>query len=112
MPAWYNVTKQIRRIYMELHIALNKMRTEAHLTQEKFAEIMGVSQQSVQKWESGASTPDLEKLIFISKYFDVSLDTLIIGANGRIIEERHRKKPLPHSIKICTSGKFIAQTYP
>ncbi len=79
---------------MELHIALNKLRTEAHLTQEKFAEIMGVSQQSVQKWESGASTPDLEKLIFISKYFDVSLDTLIIGANGRIIEERHRKKAL------------------
>lgn len=66
---------------------INKLRTEAKLTQEGFADIFGVAQQSVQKWESGQSVPDLEKLVAISKHFDISLDMLILGNDGRTVEE-------------------------
>ena len=66
---------------------INKIRTEAKLTQAQFSEIFGVTQQSVQKWESGQATPDLEKIIMISKYFDISPDALLLENDNRIVEE-------------------------
>ena len=70
------------------------IRSEAGLTQGQFSEIFGVSQQSVQKWESGQSTPDLDKIIMISKYFGLSLDALILGNDNRIVEEMKQTKLL------------------
>ena len=72
--------------------AINKIRTEAKLTQAQFSEIFGVSQQSVQKWESGQVTPDLDKIIMISKYFDISLDALVLGNDNRVVEEMKQTK--------------------
>lgn len=54
---------------MTLGKTIHKIRTEAKLTQEQFSEIFGVSQQSVQKWERDLATPDLDKIITISKVF-------------------------------------------
>ena len=79
---------------MKISYIINKLRNEAKLTQAQFSEIVGVSQQSVQKWESGVSVPDLEKLILISKYFDVSLDALILGNDNRIVEEMNKTKTI------------------
>lgn len=75
---------------MKIGAVINKLRNEANLTQMRFAEICGVSQQSVQKWESGQSTPDLDKIILISKYFDISLDSLILGRGNRVVEEMNK----------------------
>ncbi|MBO5285757.1 MAG: ADP-ribosylglycohydrolase family protein [Clostridia bacterium] len=77
---------------MDIGYTISKLRNEAKLTQAQFAEILNVSQQSVQKWESGNATPELEKIIFISKYFDVSLDALILGNDNRIVEEMQLSK--------------------
>lgn len=74
--------------------AINKIRTAANMTQAQLAEILGVSQQSVQKWESDTVTPDIDKLIKISKYFDVSLDALVLGNDNRIVEEMGRGKTI------------------
>ena len=57
---------------MELHIIINKLRNEARLTQAQFAEIFGVSQQSVQKWESGTTVPDIEKVVAITTKLNIS----------------------------------------
>ena len=59
---------------------LNKLRTDAHLSQEQFAELFDVSRQAVQKWESGAAVPDLDNLIKNSKHFGVSLDALVMDS--------------------------------
>lgn len=67
--------------------SINKLRTAAGFSQEQFAMLFDVSQQSVQKWESGDSTPSLDKLIQISKHFGVSLDALILGNDNRVVEE-------------------------
>lgn len=75
---------------MKIAHIISKLRKEAKLTQMQFSEILGVSQQSVQKWESGASVPDIEKIILISKYFDVSLDALILGNDNRVVEEMRK----------------------
>ena len=75
---------------------INKIRTEAKLTQRQFSEILGVAQQSVHKWESGQANPDIEKIIMISKYFDVSLDALLLGNDNRVVEEmRHTQSIKP-----------------
>ncbi len=71
---------------MTLGNAINKLRTDSKLSQEQFAMIFGVSQQSVQKWENGESTPELNKIIKISKHFGVSLDALILGNDNRVVE--------------------------
>ncbi|MBQ8894739.1 MAG: ADP-ribosylglycohydrolase family protein [Clostridia bacterium] len=73
-----------------------KLRTNANLSQEQFGALFGISRQSVQKWESGASVPELEKLINIAKYFDVSLDALVLESDTRITEElRYNKEIKP-----------------
>lgn len=75
---------------------INKLRTDAGLSQQQFARVFGVSQQSVGKWENGTSQPDLEKLMKISKYFDISLDALILGNDSRVVEEmKYTKKMKP-----------------
>lgn len=73
---------------------IKKLRTDIHMSQEQFAELFGVSRQSVQKWENGTALPELEKLIKISKYFDISLDALVLDSDTRITEELNFNKSL------------------
>lgn len=77
---------------MTIGQAINKLRTDANLSQEQFAALFGVSQQSVQKWETGDTVPELSKLIKISKRFGVSLDALVLGNDHRIVEELQNTK--------------------
>lgn len=62
---------------MKFSEKLQKLRIGENLSQEEFAEIMNVSRQSVSKWELGQSFPEIEKLIDISSYFGVSIDSLV-----------------------------------
>lgn len=55
------------------------IRQKSELSQEGFAEKLGVSRQSVSKWETGQAYPETDKLIEICDIFDVSLDWLIRG---------------------------------
>lgn len=57
-----------------------KLRKEAGLSQEAFAEKLGVSRQSVSKWESGNVMPDIDKIISMCDIFGVSTDYLLTGA--------------------------------
>ncbi len=56
---------------------LRLLRNQAGLSQEELADKLNVSRQSVSKWESGISFPEIEKLIAISELFDVSIDNLL-----------------------------------
>lgn len=53
------------------------LRKQNNWSQEQLAEKMGVSRQSVSKWESGMSIPDLEKILKMSALFEVSTDYLL-----------------------------------
>ncbi len=79
---------------MSLENVLYKLRMTRNMSQEQFAELLGISRQSVQKWESGASVPKLDMLVRIGKHFGVSLDTLILDSNGRFIEEMNTNRQL------------------
>ena len=62
---------------MNISEKILKLRKEKGLSQETFAEKLGVSRQSVSKWESGGSLPDIDKIIAMSKFFGVSTDYLL-----------------------------------
>ena len=66
---------------MEFGARLTELRKASGLSQEAFAEKLGVSRQSVSKWESGGCLPDIEKLTRISELFGVSIDHLIKGTD-------------------------------
>ena len=60
-----------------LHDNLQQLRKLRGLTQEDLAERVGVSRQAVAKWESGETSPDLEKSRLLAQVFGVSLDDLV-----------------------------------
>ncbi len=64
---------------MELTLSKNirTLRKERSLTQEQFAEVMGVTTGAVHKWESGLSTPELPLIVEMADFFDTSVDALL-----------------------------------
>lgn len=69
---------------------LLNLRRRRGLSQEQLADQLGVSRQAISKWEGGQSTPELEKLMAISKYFNVSLDELTgeLSDKTPVVEEK------------------------
>ena len=61
---------------MEIGNQIKALRTQKGVTQETLAQALGVSAQSVSKWENGASAPDIGLLPAISAYFGVTIDAL------------------------------------
>ncbi len=53
------------------------LRKKAEMTQEEMALELGVSRQSLAKWENGESLPDIANCLRISELFDISLDMLV-----------------------------------
>ncbi len=62
---------------MTLGEKLVKLRKENSYTQEQLAELLGVSRQSVSKWESDIAYPETDKLIEIGRLFNCSMDYLL-----------------------------------
>lgn len=62
---------------MTLGEKLAKARKEKNITQEQLADHLGVSRQSISKWESDVAYPETDKLIRMSELFDCSLDYLL-----------------------------------
>ena len=62
---------------MNLGDNLKSIRKEHNLSQEQFAEALGVSRQSVSKWESGLAYPEMDKVLAICKMFNLNIDELM-----------------------------------
>lgn len=62
---------------MTLGEKIAKARKEKNITQEQLADNLGVSRQSISKWESDVAYPETDKLIRMSELFDCSLDYLL-----------------------------------
>ena len=87
---------------IELANRLYEYRKNSGLSQEELAEKLGISRQSVSKWERAESCPDTDNLIELAKIYNVSLDALV---NVDIVKEIHAEEEkivneLPYTIKI------------
>ena len=63
---------------MNLGETIYKRRTGKGMSQGDLADALNVSRQSISKWETNSSVPELDKIIKLSEIFDVSLDELIL----------------------------------
>ncbi|HBN12277.1 MAG TPA: hypothetical protein DD415_01530 [Clostridiales bacterium] len=89
---------------MNISQNLQYLRKRDKITQEELADRLGVSRQSVSKWETGEAYPETDKLITLCDLFGVSLDELMrtdLTATVNISEE-----PKP---KACDGGIFAAE---
>lgn len=67
---------------MSLAKRIAACRKQAGLSQEKLAERMGVSRQTISRWETGEARPDLEKFEQLCGVFSVSADALLFGTQS------------------------------
>ncbi len=67
---------------MALNDNLRILRIQMGISQDGLAARLGVSRQSVSKWETGTATPELDKLTAMAELFGVTLDELVLGDCG------------------------------
>ena len=56
---------------------LKELRLENNLSQTKLANLTGLTQAAIAKWENGTRTPSMECIIILAKYFQISSDYLL-----------------------------------
>jgi len=77
---------------MTLHEKIYELRKKNGLSQEALAESLGVSRQSVSKWETGEATPEVNKLLSLSKLFGVTTDYLLDDESEENVREAEEEK--------------------
>lgn len=66
---------------MNFNDRLTDLRRKRGLSQEQLGYELGVSRQTVSKWELGRSYPDFQRLVLLSDYYEMSLDELVKGVD-------------------------------
>lgn len=72
---------------MEIGKQIKKYRTEMELSQDRLAEKIFVSRQTISNWENNKNYPDVKSLLLLSSLFNVSLDMLVKGDLEKMKEE-------------------------
>ena len=73
---------------MELGKQIHELRKKANLSQEQLAEKVGVSRQTISKWELGEIAPDIKQAQILSQIFNISLDELTGNDTKEVIYEK------------------------
>ena len=68
------------------------------MSQEQLADRLGITRQSVSKWESGSAAPELSKLITLSEMFQVSIDYLVKDAEEPKGAEKEESRRLEEKV--------------
>ena len=79
---------------MDINERLYELRKNNNWSQEELAEKLNVSRQTVSKWESSKTIPELEKLVKLSEIYNISLDELIKGVSSETISKENSNKKL------------------
>lgn len=83
---------EVGDIMKKLHKELQNYRFNNHLSQDALAKELNVSRQLISKWENGASVPNAEDLLAISKLLGMSTDELLAEENRPVLVQKSKKK--------------------
>jgi len=86
---------------------IKQRRKDFGYTQEKMAEMLGISYSSYSKIENAFQKPSLDTLIGISVCLKVPLDELIFGQNESVNEDAAKINALMTILKSCDSEKLL-----
>lgn len=64
-------------VTVEIGTQIKKFRQEQQVSQQELADHLNISRQTISKWELGKSLPDLENVIRLAEYFNISVDVLL-----------------------------------
>ncbi len=92
---------------MNIADRIQHLRKAKGISQEELADKIGVSRQSVSKWESEQSSPDVEKVILMSDYFEVTTDYLLKGIEPAANDVREEKPNANIFSIVATAFHFI-----
>ena len=87
---------------MNIADRIQNLRKLRGISQEQLADQLGVSRQTISKWESEQSAPDMEKIILLSDYFEVTTDYLLKG-----IEKQEEGSPKPDARIFSLTGTTL-----
>ena len=91
----FNVITRTRRKVVIFHNLIKEKRQKMSLTQMELANKLLVSNKTISNWETGKTLPDIENIILISKYLNISLDDLFLGDEtmvGKLRENQQERK--------------------
>lgn len=74
---------------MNFNEKLIALRKSKNLSQEEIGAELGVSRQTVSKWELGQSYPDFQRLVLLSDYFNLTLDELVKDVDVQEVREKN-----------------------
>jgi len=103
---YHTVEYKWRNVTMNVADRIQNLRRIKGISQEELADKIGVSRQAVSKWESEQSVPDIDKIIIMSEYFDVTTDYILRG----IENEKPASAPLANAsifVVVATALIFI-----
>lgn len=96
---------------MNFNEKLIKLRKERGLSQEELGAAVGVSRQTISKWELAQRYPDFQKLVLLSDYFKISLDTLVKDIDVEDVRDKNlNEKQLSMIYKDITTAKKTVGT--
>lgn len=75
---------------MKLGKQIHQLRKLAGMTQEQMAEKLNVSRQTISKWESETTLPDLDSMVHICRMFQISLDDLLLKEEEPMTERNEK----------------------
>lgn len=73
---------------------LKELRKEKNMTQEQLAEVLGVTNRSISRWENGVNMPDFDLVIEIANYFDVGIEEFLDGERKMDMIEKKQEETL------------------
>ena len=85
---------------------LASLRRGRDMTQQQVADILGVSNKTVSKWESGAGLPDIAALPALAALYGVTADDILAGetGGGGGLSGASGKPALPHRVQSGSNG--------
>ena len=73
---------------------LKSLRSEKSITQAELAEMLGVSNRSISRWENGTAMPDFDLVIELAKYYEVEVGEILDGERKENMDSKTEKTML------------------
>ncbi len=91
-----------------------ELRKKSGMSQEELAEKLGVSRQSISKWEGAQSTPDLNRILQLSEIFGVTTDSLLkdtveLPSDNSTPQEKAETEPPLRRVSMEEANKFLVE---
>ena len=77
---------------MTISERLYNLRKERNLSQEELANVLGVSRQTISKWETGESTPDFDKIVPLCNFYGITSDELLSGKKDIVESNKDERR--------------------